>query len=74
MAAVIGLGRDRVAEVIRDGGFPNLYVANLNTPQQIVISGERGAVAAAQGAFEAAGAQLYIPLKVSGAFHSPFMS
>lgn len=74
MAAVIGLNRDQVAEVIRANHYQNLYVANLNTPQQIVISGERDAIVAAQKAFEAAGAQLYIPLKVSGAFHSPFMA
>ena len=74
MAAVIGLDRDRVAEVIKGGNYQHIYIANLNTPQQIVISGAKDAIIAAQGAFEAAGAQLYIPLKVSGAFHSPFMS
>lgn len=74
MAAVIGMNREQVAEVIRANNYRDLYVANLNTPQQIVISGGRASVVAAQGAFEAAGAQLYIPLKVSGAFHSPFMS
>lgn len=74
MAAVIGMDRDQVAKVIGDSNFRNLYVANLNTPEQIVISGERDSIITAQKAFEAAGAQLYIPLKVSGAFHSPFMS
>jgi trans-AT polyketide synthase/acyltransferase/oxidoreductase domain-containing protein len=74
MAAVIGMDRDRVAEVIKSINFKNVYIANLNTPQQIVISGARDSIVAAQGAFEASGAQLYIPLKVSGAFHSPFMS
>jgi trans-AT polyketide synthase/acyltransferase/oxidoreductase domain-containing protein len=74
MAAVIGMGREQVAEVIRSNRYHDLYVANLNTPQQIVISGGRTSIIAAQAAFEAAGAQMYIPLKVSGAFHSPFMS
>lgn len=74
MAAVIGMGREQVAEVIRSNRYQDLYVANLNTPQQIVISGGRNSIVAAQSAFEAAGAQMYIPLKVSGAFHSPFMS
>lgn len=74
MAAVIGLDRERVAAVIRDGGFGDLYIANLNTPQQIVISGGRASVDAAQGTFTAAGAQHYVVLKVSGAFHSPFMA
>lgn len=74
MAAVIGMDRDQVAAVIGRSGFRDLYVANLNTPQQTVISGGRESIAAAQPAFEAAGAQLYLPLKVSGAFHSPFMA
>lgn len=74
MAAVIGMERERVVEVIRGNNYKNVYVANLNTPQQIVISGARDAIMAAQSGFEAAGAQLYIPLKVSGAFHSPFMA
>ncbi len=74
MAAVIGMSREQIANVIRDCGHPHLYIANLNTPQQIVISGARESILAAQPAFESAGAQAYIPLKVSGAFHSPFMS
>jgi trans-AT polyketide synthase/acyltransferase/oxidoreductase domain-containing protein len=74
MAAVIGLTRERVAEVIQASGFRDLYVANLNTPQQIVVSGARSTVVAAQPAFEQAGAQMYVVLNVSGAFHSPFMS
>ncbi len=74
MAAVIGLERDGVASVIKASGCQNLYIANLNTPKQIVVSGGRDTILAARDAFEAAGAQAYIPLKVSGAFHSPFMS
>ena len=74
MAAVIGLDRGHVSEVIKNNDYRDLYVANLNTPQQIVISGGQGSIVAAQTAFEAAGAHLYIPLKVSGAFHSPFMA
>jgi malonyl CoA-acyl carrier protein transacylase len=74
MAAVIGMDREQVADVIRSHRYQDLYIANLNTPQQIVISGGRDSILAAQGVFETAGAQMYIPLKVSGAFHSPFMS
>lgn len=74
MAAVIGLTRERVTEVIKANGYRDLYVANLNTPQQIVVSGARSTVVAAQSVFEAAGAPMYVVLNVSGAFHSPFMS
>jgi trans-AT polyketide synthase/acyltransferase/oxidoreductase domain-containing protein len=74
MAAVIGMDRDQVASVIKQHNLQHLYIANLNTPQQIVISGSREAVVNAQKVFEGAGAQMYVPLKVSGAFHSPFMA
>lgn len=74
MAAVIGMDQAKVAAVIKEHRIKHVYVANLNTPQQIVISGAREAIVAAQPVFEAAGAQLYVPLKVSGAFHSPFMA
>jgi malonyl CoA-acyl carrier protein transacylase len=74
MAAVIGLGEQQVAAVIQDGNYQDVFVANLNAPKQIVVTGARQSIVAIQAAFEAAGAQLYIPLNVSGAFHSPFMS
>lgn len=73
MAGVVGLSRERIETILRTNGFSRLYVANLNTPQQIVISGAAEEVLGARAAFEAAGAQLYFPLNVSGAFHSPFM-
>jgi malonyl CoA-acyl carrier protein transacylase len=73
MAGVVGLSREQIELIIRTKGFSRLYVANLNTQQQIVISGAHDEVLGAQAAFEAAGAQLYFPLNVSGAFHSPFM-
>jgi trans-AT polyketide synthase/acyltransferase/oxidoreductase domain-containing protein len=74
MAAVIGMDSKQVADVIRGEGYTDLYVANLNTPQQVVISGRRESIESAQSVFEDAGAQLYVPLKVSGAFHSPYMA
>jgi malonyl CoA-acyl carrier protein transacylase len=74
MAAVIGLDADRIANVIRDNGLSTLDVANFNTPSQTVISGPVDDIKRAGETFEKAGAQMYIPLQVSAAFHSRYMA
>ncbi len=76
MAAVMGLDGDRVAAVCREASGPDgvAVAANLNGPDQIVISGDPAAVARAGDLLKAAGAKRVIPLKVSGAFHSPLMA
>jgi [acyl-carrier-protein] S-malonyltransferase len=75
MAAVLGAELDVVerccAEVRAEGGVA--VVANLNAPGQVVISGEKQALARAVEKLTAAGAKRCIPLKVAGAFHSPVM-
>ena len=68
MAAIIALSKEAVAEVCEGSG---IYIANLNCPGQIVVSGEKEKVLAARPHFRAKGAKLVIPLQVSGAFHSP---
>ncbi len=73
MAAIIGLTEAQITETIDGSRFRNIYIANYNSPQQIVISGARDEVVAGQEMFENAGAKMYIPLNVSGAFHSVFM-
>ncbi|MCX4743990.1 ACP S-malonyltransferase [Kitasatospora sp. NBC_01287] len=73
MAAVVGLGPDAVAEVIDRHGLWDLDIANLNAPTQVVVSGPREVVEGAGPAFEAAGARVYQPLRVSAAFHSRYM-
>lgn len=76
MAAVLGLSTDEVeaacAEAAAAGGV--VVAANLNAPDQTVISGEPDAVARAGEACKARGAKRVMPLKVSGAFHSPLMA
>lgn len=74
MAAVMGLGRDQVAAVIAEAAGGEVVVANDNAPGQVVISGARSGLAAAEPALQAAGARRVIPLKVSGPFHSPLMA
>lgn len=75
MAAVIGLpAPDVEACCARSGGDGIAVAANLNAPDQTVLSGDPQAVQTAGEACKAAGAKKVIPLKVSGAFHSPLMA
>ena len=75
MAAIIGLDRATVEAVVASVARPTeLVVANDNAPGQVVISGTRACLAAAEEPLRAAGAKRVLPLPVSGAFHSPFMS
>lgn len=70
MAAVLGLDEMTMEEVARDTG---VYVSNVNTAEQIVISGDRLAIARALDLASARGAKKVIPLQVGGAFHSELM-
>jgi malonyl CoA-acyl carrier protein transacylase len=71
MVAVMGRGAaQRAPELAAAHG---LAVANDNSPQQIVLSGARGALPAAIAAAEALGLRA-VELPVSGAFHSPLMA
>jgi len=76
MAAVLGLATAEVEaacdEASGNGGVA--VAANLNAPDQTVISGDPGAVASAGDGCKARGAKRVVPLKVSGAFHSPLMA
>jgi malonyl CoA-acyl carrier protein transacylase len=74
MGAVIGLDVNRIAAVLRESGLTTLDIANLNSPTQTVLSGPLRDITRAGPFFERAGAQLYVPLNVSGAFHSRYMA
>lgn len=73
MAAVLGLSGETIEELIRQHDLSEIHAANFNTPKQIVVSGRRSAIEAAEPIFMQAGASLYKILAVSGAFHTPFM-
>lgn len=75
MAAIIGLDDPALPGVLAAGAaLGTVVVANDNAPGQVVISGERPAVAAALEAARAAGARRTIELAVSVAAHSPLMA
>jgi [acyl-carrier-protein] S-malonyltransferase len=70
MLALLGKGAaDNASELASDHG---LAVANDNSPQQVVLSGERARLADAAQAAKELGLRA-IDLPVSGAFHSPMM-
>ena len=71
MAAVLNLDAAVCAEVCQESGAE---VANLNCPGQIVISGDKAAVAAACEKAKARGAKRALPLNVAGAYHSRLMA
>jgi [acyl-carrier-protein] S-malonyltransferase len=76
MAAVIGLDRPALEAACRraaeeTGGI--VSVANANSPEQFVISGERGALDRAIALIRGAGARTVVPLRISIASHSPLM-
>ena len=75
MAAVIGLDATVVEEACRraeEVGF--VGVANYNCPGQVVVTGQPEAVREASRLLQEAGAKRVLPLRVSGAFHSPLMA
>jgi [acyl-carrier-protein] S-malonyltransferase len=73
MAAVLGMERGVIVDVISRVRSGVVVAANENAPEQTVISGEVAAVNEACEALKAAGAKRVMPLQVSGAFHSPLM-
>jgi [acyl-carrier-protein] S-malonyltransferase len=76
MAAVLGLATAEVEAACHEvsGTGAVAVAANLNAPDQTVISGDTAAVQRAGEACKARGAKRVIGLKVSGAFHSPLMA
>jgi len=75
MAAIIGLEREKLEEVIREvKGEEVLEAVNFNSPTQIVIAGELKACQKAVERARAKGAKRAIMLKVSGGFHSSLMA
>jgi len=75
MAAIIGMSFEDIQNICTTTSEENCIVvpANHNTPNQIVISGNKTAVEEAMDQARSSGARLVKELNVSGAFHSPLM-
>jgi [acyl-carrier-protein] S-malonyltransferase len=69
MTALIGFDREQLEEKIQQ--IPDVVLANDNSPAQVVISGTPEAV---QNLLAQIKVKRAMPLKVSGAFHSPLMA
>ena len=77
MLAVIGLSPAQVEALIAQwgaAGLKDLYMANINSPRQVAISGTAAALAEAATRFKEAGAKRVLRLPVAGPFHSPLLA
>ncbi len=74
MAAVIGLDADTLAKLCEQASEAGMVaLANINSPTQIVVSGEDDGVDRLMELAEAAGATRIVRLQVAAAFHSELM-
>lgn len=75
MAAVIGMGFKDLEDACLEASNTTSKVvpANINAPDQVVVSGDTDAVERFKELAKERGARRIIPLKVSGAFHSHLM-
>ena len=71
MCAVLKLDSEMVTKTAAE--FDKLYAVNYNCPGQTVVSGLKSSMPAFEEKVKELGGRC-IPLAVSGAFHSPFMS
>jgi len=70
MAAIIGGEENRIRDL---AAAADVDVANLNSPGQIVLSGEQSKIALSVGLAKEYGARKAVELTVAGAFHSRLM-
>ncbi|MGW7568847.1 ACP S-malonyltransferase [Streptomyces tendae] len=74
MTAVVGPGAARIVDLLAEAGIDDVDLANLNSTEQVVLSGPAESLRRAAGAVTAAGAGRCVPLRVSAAFHSRYMA
>jgi len=70
MAALIGGGEETVRKIAREA---DVDIANINSPGQIVLSGELDKIRKATDLAKHYGVRRALPLNVAGAFHSRLM-
>ena len=74
MLAVIGLQKNKIQNLIEQHqkNFSRVYIANDNSYQQLLLSGDKQEILNFMPVLQEAGAKTIL-LKTSGAFHSPYM-
>lgn len=74
MAAVLGLSQEEIEDALQHINENEIVdIANLNCPGQIVISGTMAGLKQAEPILKEKGARRFLPLNVSGPFHSRLM-
>lgn len=71
MAAILGMKREDLLTLCQEIG--NVWIANFNSPTQLVVGGLVDSVNKLCELAKLKGAKRAIPLNVSGAFHTPLM-
>jgi len=75
MAALVGVSREEAEQIAAGAASAGkVGIANINSEGQVVISGDAQAVQKATEIARERGVRRVIPLRVSGAWHSPLMA
>lgn len=73
MMAIIGMSDDHIARLFSQLRITQVDIANINTSQQIVISGDKAELGLVSKHIGSTKQGRCVPLQVSAAFHSRFM-
>ncbi len=73
MSVILGMEEDQIREHLTKHKLQGVWIANLNCPSQVVISGTKDGLEKLGLILREAGAKRVLPLTVSGAFHSGLM-
>jgi [acyl-carrier-protein] S-malonyltransferase len=75
MLAIVGLDEEQVQEIRSEAGSQGgIWMANLNSPNQFILSGEAAAISRAEEMANRAGARRVTVLEIPLAAHSPLMA
>lgn len=74
MVAVRGMDYQTLEEILDSAQLENVWIANINSSQQIIVGGVIEEVRQLDQHLKEKGHRRLIPLKVEGPFHTPFMA